>query len=388
MKKKYIAGLFIGTLALAFVVVPTSASAATCSFTRDLDLGVDGEDVRCLQKYLNANGFVIATSGVGSPGNETSLFRQLTKDAIAKWQAKNGLPATGFFGAMSRATYNKLASGVVSGGASNAPATTGSLGGLNPSEVAAFLARLNGGSNSSTSGTPMVNSSRQSEAEQRLRKAIEAVRDEDDFEEEEVRDAIEKLLGAMIMFTNHAYADASADALKAYEMLDGKDVDEDELDEDIADMRDLLEDARDDVSDAEDDDVDVDDAEDLLDEAEDLIDEAEEAFDDEDYDDARDALDEAEELIDEALDDIGVDREDEAQQAIDDAQDAIDEAEEVIDNAKDDDEDTDSAEELFDAAEERLDDAEEAFDDEDWDSAIEDAEDAEDLANDAIDELD
>jgi peptidoglycan hydrolase-like protein with peptidoglycan-binding domain len=64
---------FIFVFALSLVALDASA-ATNCSFTRDLEIGSTGEDVRCLQKYLNANGFKIADSGVGSPGNETSPF--------------------------------------------------------------------------------------------------------------------------------------------------------------------------------------------------------------------------------------------------------------------------------------------------------------------------
>ncbi|MEY2640719.1 MAG: hypothetical protein RL150_112 [Candidatus Parcubacteria bacterium] len=383
----YIGALVTVALSLALVAVPNTTYAATCSFTRDLDLNIDGEDVRCLQKYLNGAGYKIAASGVGSPGNETSLYRQLTKDAVAKWQAANGLTASGYFGPQSRALYNKLVSGVVSSGNSSAPSTTGQYGGLNASEVQAFLAKLNGTS-SGNSSTATTNANKQSEAQQRLKKAIDEVRNEDDFEEEDVRDALVTLLDAMKAYLSGSYNDASADALEAYEKLDGKAVNQDELDDDIKDAKEALDDARDDVADAEDDDKDVDDAEDLLDDAEDKLDDAEKAYDDKDYKDAREYLNDAEELIADALDEIGVDREDEADQAIEDAEQAIDDAKDAIEKADDDGEDVDSAEKLLDAAEERLDDAKDSFDDDEWENAIEDAEDAEDLAKDAVDELD
>ena len=62
-------------------------AAAACSFTRDLAVGVaDGEDIRCLQQYLNSTGFTVAPSGVGSRGHETPQFKDLTKAAVAAWQ--------------------------------------------------------------------------------------------------------------------------------------------------------------------------------------------------------------------------------------------------------------------------------------------------------------
>ena len=85
--------------------VPTTAY----NFTRNLTVGSRGEDVKALQQYLNASGFKVAESGPGSPGNETTYFGNLTKAAVAKWQAANGIsPASGFFGPLSRAKYASL----------------------------------------------------------------------------------------------------------------------------------------------------------------------------------------------------------------------------------------------------------------------------------------
>ncbi len=81
-----------------------------CGFTRDLSQGVSsGEDVKCLQQYLNASGNQVAASGAGSPGNETTFFGPLTRAAVSKWQAANGVsPAAGYFGPISLAKYNSL----------------------------------------------------------------------------------------------------------------------------------------------------------------------------------------------------------------------------------------------------------------------------------------
>lgn len=82
------------------------AVVTACSFTRDLTVGAKGDDVKCLQQYLNGKGYKIAASGAGSPGNETTTFGSLTKAAAAKWQAANGVsPAMGYFGSISRAKY-------------------------------------------------------------------------------------------------------------------------------------------------------------------------------------------------------------------------------------------------------------------------------------------
>jgi hypothetical protein len=82
---------------------PTSAY----QFDRDLKLEDEGEDIRELQKYLNQKGFVVAGSGAGSPGNETTYFGYATRYALIKFQkAKNISPSSGYFGPITRAAIN------------------------------------------------------------------------------------------------------------------------------------------------------------------------------------------------------------------------------------------------------------------------------------------
>ncbi|MBI5470248.1 peptidoglycan-binding protein [Candidatus Kaiserbacteria bacterium] len=74
------------------------------SFKRDLKMGMTGSDVKSLQAYLNAHGYVVTSSGGGSPGNETTKFGGLTKAALIKLQKAAGIsPAAGYFGAKTRA---------------------------------------------------------------------------------------------------------------------------------------------------------------------------------------------------------------------------------------------------------------------------------------------
>ena len=92
---------------------------ASTAFTRNLEVGGTGDDVLALQKFLNANGFTIAESGPGSSGNETSTFGGLTRAALAKFQAANGItPSVGYFGPKTRAAINATA-----GGSATIPAT-------------------------------------------------------------------------------------------------------------------------------------------------------------------------------------------------------------------------------------------------------------------------
>ncbi len=85
-------------------------TATACSFTKSLTLGSTGDDVKCLQQYLNAAGYPVATTGVGSVGNETTYFGTLTQSAVASWQAANSVtPSVGYFGPISRAKYTAVA---------------------------------------------------------------------------------------------------------------------------------------------------------------------------------------------------------------------------------------------------------------------------------------
>lgn len=77
------------------------------AFTRNLSIGSVGEDVLELQKYLNAHGFPVASSGPGSPGNETLRFGGATRAALIRFQTADGIrPASGFFGPTTRAYVN------------------------------------------------------------------------------------------------------------------------------------------------------------------------------------------------------------------------------------------------------------------------------------------
>ncbi len=89
---------------------PQSAPASTTpSSVRDLTIGMTGSDVRALQQLLNAHGFVLVRTGVGSPGSETDHFGALTRTALARFQSKNAVrPAIGYFGPLTRAKMKTL----------------------------------------------------------------------------------------------------------------------------------------------------------------------------------------------------------------------------------------------------------------------------------------
>ena len=80
------------------------------SFKNDLYYGITSADVYFLQKVLNRTPeTIIAPSGVGSPGNETYFFGNLTKNAVIKFQKIHGIsPAIGYVGPITRNILNQL----------------------------------------------------------------------------------------------------------------------------------------------------------------------------------------------------------------------------------------------------------------------------------------
>ena len=77
-------------------------------FNKNLEMGSAGEDVKQLQKYLNSEGFIIAVSGAGSVGNETTRFGAATQSALIKFQKANKIfPASGYFGPLTRKFINE-----------------------------------------------------------------------------------------------------------------------------------------------------------------------------------------------------------------------------------------------------------------------------------------
>ncbi len=109
------AEITVKSLALATTVVNTTpitpvtvTKSAKFIFKKNLSSGMINNDVKELQKYLNANGFILVKTGPGSPGNETTKFGAATRIALIKFQKAKGIkPANGSFGPLTRGVVNK-----------------------------------------------------------------------------------------------------------------------------------------------------------------------------------------------------------------------------------------------------------------------------------------
>ena len=86
----------------------SGASGAPTVFLRDLKKGKTNTDVLRLEQFLNTKGFTVAPSGAGSVGKESNYFGPKTSKALAKFQKSVGLPATGYFGSMTRKYINDM----------------------------------------------------------------------------------------------------------------------------------------------------------------------------------------------------------------------------------------------------------------------------------------
>lgn len=94
----------IAQLQAQIAALTGGSTTAAGEITKDLTIGSRGDQVEILQKYLEDEGYLVMPVGVAY-----GYFGNLTKAAVAKWQADNGVaPAYGYFGPISRAKYATL----------------------------------------------------------------------------------------------------------------------------------------------------------------------------------------------------------------------------------------------------------------------------------------
>jgi hypothetical protein len=347
-------GLMVVGVMVGVPAVTEAATSITCTFTRDLEMGVTGDDVLCLQKYLNTHGFTIAASGVGSAGHETGEYKTLTEAAVIKWQKANKLaPAIGYFGAQSRLFFKKGAPSLVTSAgtpAVNAPLlpVPASTSVTDPdaalrAQVEALKAMLEGrtpilttatGTNATVAATvvtpvittPTATSGATVSTDASVRKVLGTVLSVVSKADSAIKKnskasgisdakatlaaAKDEILIALRAYITGDYATAETtlgkakkDATRAYAAANTAS-EKQRADKSLSDVQSNYDDADDEISQADDDGKDVTSAKRLLKKAANAIDDVETAIDEENYDDALDAADTADGLISDAMDAI------------------------------------------------------------------------------------
>lgn len=302
MKTTLFKAIFILSV-LAFVGGATkdaqALSYASCSFYRDLYVGSVGEDVRCLQQYLQMSGYGSVFSSYGSPDGK---FGPMTQQSLMQWQMANGLPATGYLDANSRARFG--GSGVVLGSST-----------YNPGYTTTY-----------TYDYPAYGGYDNGQAWQRIEEALMMIDDaEDEIDdsnkntnkaEKLLDDAKEDIYDAVFAYfvdkdfneaMDHA-EDAYDNAQDAYDEVDGGNSgSKTDAKNAIEDAQDAIDDAWDEIDEARrrgENNNDINRAEDLVEDAEDKLNDAEDEYDDKDYDRAEDYADDARELAEDAVDEV------------------------------------------------------------------------------------
>lgn len=132
MNKKTVITLTLGLVLFSAGYFSPVFADAVPSFTKDLRTNDTDPQVKALQQFLNAQGFTIAKSGAGSPGNESAYFGAKTKIALNAFQRAKGL-SLGYFGPLTRAYIlahysGGFGTGTATGGTGTSTGTTTGTG--------------------------------------------------------------------------------------------------------------------------------------------------------------------------------------------------------------------------------------------------------------------
>ena len=103
----------------------TYSACVGVTFTRYLTVGSTGADVKCMQQILNSTGYTLATTGAGSPGNETTYFGPRTLGAVRAWQTAQGWVPANQLGPKSIALMNSMISSGTGTGTGTGTVITG-----------------------------------------------------------------------------------------------------------------------------------------------------------------------------------------------------------------------------------------------------------------------
>lgn len=100
------------TKAIASAIIQSTGIAPSFNFTKNATVRTINNEVINLQRMLNTMGYTVATTGTGSRGNESAFFGPRTRLALIRFQRAFAIPATGFFGPLSRAAMNRVLSSI------------------------------------------------------------------------------------------------------------------------------------------------------------------------------------------------------------------------------------------------------------------------------------
>ncbi len=133
----------------ATVSAPAAVAAISANITRAFAKGATSPQIKTLQQLLNSDPDTrIAATGVGSPGQETTLFGPATLKALQKFQvkygiAKPGVEGYGVLGPKTRAKLNELGGkGIVPAAASVKPAASTAQTSAIQKQIDAALAQI------------------------------------------------------------------------------------------------------------------------------------------------------------------------------------------------------------------------------------------------------